>query len=234
MVSSDEVGSWAPSDSGTGVVSETRSGVPTVGIVGSKGEVGGKRRPLTSMAPDGADGSGAGPPAGRRHGRQGRCGRGEGLLRHRSRQRSRWLLGHQQGALLPGRRSHRQCMSRSRRPARGKRPQEGDQRLQEESYLLGAGNVEGGWVDGLEWRGSVGTSGEASKGRTGGKQARAMRDVVDPALKSNGVYPRQNTQHRMRIATPESQRERRDHWARSAQKRRKQRKRNDDLFEHAR
>jgi len=58
--------------------------------------------------------------------------------------------------------------------------------------------------------------------------------VVDPALNANGVYPRQKTQHRMRIATPESQRERRDHWARSAQKRRKQRKRNDDIFEHAR
>jgi len=60
------------------------------------------------------------------------------------------------------------------------------------------------------------------------------KGAVDPALKANGVLPRQKTQHRMRIATPESQRERRDHWARIAQERRKQRKRNDDLFEHAR
>jgi len=64
MVSRDEVGSWAPSDSGTGVVSGTGSGVPTVGIGDRKGGVGGKTRPLTSMAADGADGAGAGPPAG--------------------------------------------------------------------------------------------------------------------------------------------------------------------------
>ena len=64
MVSSDEVGSWAPSDSGTGVVSDTGSGVPKVGIGDRKGGVGGKTRPLKSMAADGADGAGAGPPAG--------------------------------------------------------------------------------------------------------------------------------------------------------------------------
>ena len=70
-------------------------------------------------------------------------------------------------------------------------------------------------------------------GGDGGRR-RAFLPVVDPALKANGVEPRQKTQHRMRIATPESQRERQDHWARSAQKRRKQRERNDDFFEHAR
>jgi len=73
-----------------------------------------------------------------------------------------------------------------------------------------------------------------SEGSFYGKQVSAVGCVVDPALTANGVYPRQKTQRRMRNATPVSQRERRDHWARSAQKRRKQRKRNDDLFEHAR
>jgi len=64
MVSSDEVRSWAPSDSGTGVVSDTGSSVPKVGIGDSKGGVGDKTKPLTSMAADGADGAEAGPPAG--------------------------------------------------------------------------------------------------------------------------------------------------------------------------
>jgi len=45
--------------------------------------------------------------------------------------------------------------------------------------------------------------------------------VVDPALTADGVYPRRKTQHRMRNATPEIQRERHDHRARNAPKRRK-------------
>jgi len=64
MVSSGEVGSWASSDSSTGVVSDTGRGVRKVGIGDSKGGVDGKKRPLTSMAADGADGAWAGPPAG--------------------------------------------------------------------------------------------------------------------------------------------------------------------------
>jgi len=76
------------------------------------------------------------------------------------------------------------------------------------------------------------------------KEVQRQRDlgVIEPSSaecsgscpqSQRGITPSE-TQHRMRIATPESQRERRDHWARSAQKRRKQRKRNNDLFEHAR